>query len=90
MAVWDEQEERIEMRLRATRPMVAHLPGADLEVCFAEGEELRTEISANFRPSGIAGEPAAADLSVAGQWTDPQACFALTLAEPSWDGRRLG
>lgn len=83
LAVWDEDQEWIEMRLRATRPMQVRLPGAGLEISFADGEELRTEISAKFHPSGITAELEAAGLSVAGQWPDPQSRFALTLAEPA-------
>lgn len=83
LAIWDEDQEWIEMRLRATRPMQVRLPGAGLVIAFEQGEELRTEISAKFRPSGVTAELEAAGLSVAGQWTDPQSRFALTLAEPA-------
>ncbi|MFD1213847.1 L-histidine N(alpha)-methyltransferase [Arthrobacter sp. GCM10027362] len=79
-AVWNPAEERIEMRLRATRPMQVNLPGADLTVGFEQGEELLTEISAKFRPEGIAAELAEAGLEVAGQWTDAGGRFAMTLA----------
>lgn len=82
VAIWDAERERIEMRLRATRPLRVGLPGAELEIEFEQGEDLRTEISAKFRPEGIAAELEAAQLSVTGQWTDPQNRFALTLAEP--------
>ncbi|WP_255408711.1 L-histidine N(alpha)-methyltransferase [Cryobacterium sp. M15] len=47
---------------------------------FHEGEELRTEISAKFRLDGVVEEMETAGFSVAGQWTDPQNRFALTLA----------
>ncbi len=82
VAVWNEAEEWIEMRLRATRAMRVRLPGAELDVSFDQGEELRTEVSAKFHCEGIAAELEAAGLSVVGQWTDPEGRYAMTLAEP--------
>ncbi|MFF2243405.1 L-histidine N(alpha)-methyltransferase [Arthrobacter sp. NPDC058130] len=81
VAVWRPQEEWIEMRLRASRPMLVRLPGVDMDVRFHEGEELRTEISAKFRPEGVVEEVESAGFSAVGQWTDRQNRFAMTLAE---------
>ncbi|GAB3526387.1 L-histidine N(alpha)-methyltransferase [Arthrobacter monumenti] len=81
VAVWNPEQEWIEMRLRASRPMQVHLPAINLDVRFEEGEELRTEISAKFRTSGITAELEAAQLKTVGQWTDEQNRYALTLAE---------
>ncbi|MBG6184264.1 L-histidine N-alpha-methyltransferase [Arthrobacter sp. CAN_A214] len=83
VAVWNEAEEWIEMRLRATRAMRVRLPGAGLEISFDRGEDLRTEVSAKFRPEGIAAELEAARLTIVGQWTDAEERYAMTLAEPS-------
>jgi len=80
VAVWMPREEWIEMRLRASRPMLVHLPEMDMNIQFHEGEELRTEISAKFRLDGVVEEMEAAGFSAAGQWTDPQNRYALTLA----------
>jgi L-histidine N-alpha-methyltransferase len=80
VALWDADHEWIEMRLRATRPMVVHLRAIDLTVTFAEGEELRTEISAKFRREGLTTELAAAGFEVRQWWTDRRDRFALTLA----------
>ncbi|WP_026549484.1 L-histidine N(alpha)-methyltransferase [Arthrobacter sp. Br18] len=82
VAVWNGDEEWIEMRLRATRAMHVRLPGAGLEIDFKRGEVLRTEVSAKFRPEGIAAELAAARLTIVGQWTDEDERYAMTLAEP--------
>lgn len=82
VAVWNEAEEWIEMRLRATRAMQVQVPGAGLQISFDQGEDLRTEVSAKFRPERIAAELAAAQLTIAGQWTDPDKRYAMTLAEP--------
>jgi L-histidine Nalpha-methyltransferase len=81
VAVWMPQEEWIEMRLRASRPMLVRLPGVDMDVRFHEGEELRTEISAKFRLEGVTVELESAGFSIAGQWTDRRKRYAMTLAE---------
>jgi L-histidine N-alpha-methyltransferase len=78
VAAWCAEDEWIEMRLRSLRPQVARV--LDLEVHFAEGEQIRTEISAKFRPAGIAGELAAAGLTVTRFWTDADGDFGLSLA----------
>jgi L-histidine N-alpha-methyltransferase len=78
VARWDPEQEWIEMRLRATRPMRARV--LDLSVAFDAGEELRTEVSAKFRPEGVAAELDAAGFAAAHFWTDPLGLFGVTLA----------
>lgn len=81
--LWDPHEERMDLRLRAETPQRVALPGADLEVDIAEGEELRVEISTKFRPERIRAELDAAGFEVAEIYTDgeeTQDDFALTLA----------
>ncbi len=80
VAVWDAENEWVEMRLRATRPMTVRLPAIDLTVGFAEGEEIRTEICAKFRSDGIRRELAAVGLELEQWWTDPDGDYALVLA----------
>jgi L-histidine N-alpha-methyltransferase len=79
-AVWNAEQDRIEMRLRAEREVLARLAGIDLEVHFDRGEELLTEISSKFRRAGITEELAAADLRLREWWTDAQQYFAVSLA----------
>jgi L-histidine N-alpha-methyltransferase len=79
-AVWDAQHEWVEMRLVARRAMTVHVGGLGLDVEFAAGEELRTEISAKFRPGGVRGWLEATGWEVRRTWTDPDERFALTLA----------
>jgi L-histidine N-alpha-methyltransferase len=83
VARFDPTHEWIEMRLRATAPMAVRVRALDLTVEFAEGEEMRTEISAKFRREGVAAELAAAGLRLAAWWTDPAGDFALSLARPT-------
>ncbi len=77
---WDPREERMDLRLRAVVPQRVEVPGADLVVDLAGGEEIQVEISTKFRPGRIREELAAAGLEVTGTWTDPDEDFALTLA----------
>jgi L-histidine N-alpha-methyltransferase len=80
VALWDPREEWIEMRLRSLRAQTVKVPALDLTVDFAEGEELRTEISAKFRKDGVRQELAAAGLELRQWWTDAEGRFALSLS----------
>ena len=77
---WDPREERMDLRLRAEVPQRVTVPGADLVVDLAMGEEVQVEISTKFRPERIRDELHAAGLEVTHTWTDPDRDFALTLA----------
>jgi L-histidine N-alpha-methyltransferase len=80
VAVWNPDEEWIEMRLRSARAQAVHLRALGLEVRFGPGEELRTEISAKFRRERVERELAAAGFHLAEWWTDPADDFALSLS----------
>ena len=56
------------------------IPGVDLTVDFATGEEVRTEISAKFRRDGVERELSDAGFEVEHWWTDPDGLFAVSLA----------
>ncbi|GAA3540874.1 L-histidine N(alpha)-methyltransferase [Nocardioides daeguensis] len=77
---WDPHMERMDLRLRAEVPQQVTIPGADLVLDLAMGEEIRIEISTKFRVSRIAEELEAAGLPVSRVWTDAAGDFALTLA----------
>jgi len=83
VARWRPDEEWIEMRLRSSSAQTARVRDLDLEVGFAAGEEMRTEISAKFRRERIEAELGAAGLALAHWWTDPAGDFALSLAVPA-------
>ncbi|OEU99453.1 histidyl-tRNA synthetase [Streptomyces qinglanensis] len=85
VAAWDDENEWIEMRLRARRALSAKLPAVDLSVDFRPGEELRTEISAKFRRASVRAELAAAGMRLCQWWTDSADRFALGLAVPEPD-----
>jgi L-histidine N-alpha-methyltransferase len=80
VAFYDPTHEWIEMRLRARRAHTVHIPAIDLDVSFARGEELRTEISAKFTPERVAADLAAAGLELTEWLTDPEERFALSLS----------
>ena len=81
VALWDPAAEWIEMRLRSTRDHKVRVDALDLIVPFAAGEEMRTEVSAKFRPEGIRAELATAGFAVRESWTDEAGRFLLTLSE---------
>lgn len=83
VALWDPEQEWIEMRLRSLRSQTVKIPDLDLPVHFEAGEELRTEVSAKFRRERVAAELAAAGLRPTHWWTDRQGRFGLTLATPA-------
>ena len=70
------------MRLRSRRAQVVSLRALDLEVAFAEGEDLHTEISSKFRVEQVAEELQTSGFAVEGTWHDPDRDFLLTLARP--------
>ncbi|MEU4558262.1 L-histidine N(alpha)-methyltransferase [Actinoplanes sp. NPDC023936] len=81
VALWNPEQEWIEMRLRAGTAQRVRIPGLDLTVEFAAGEELRTEISAKFRQAGLTAELAAAGFELSHWWTDPREWFGVVLAQ---------
>jgi L-histidine N-alpha-methyltransferase len=81
VARFDEDYEWIEMRLRSIGEQTVHIPALDLVLHFDDGEELRTEISAKFRPEKTRAELEAAGLHVTGWWTDDAGDYGLALAQ---------
>ncbi|MEU7064560.1 L-histidine N(alpha)-methyltransferase [Streptomyces sp. NPDC046161] len=80
VAVWNREQEWIEMRLRARSEVLVKIRALDLVVPFEEGEEILTEISAKFRQEGLRRELAAAGLELTQWWTDAEDRFALSLS----------
>jgi L-histidine Nalpha-methyltransferase len=80
VAFFDREREWIEMRLRATRPQHVRVEALDLDIAFANREEMRTEISVKFTPDRLRGDLAAAGLELVETYTDPDELFAVSLA----------
>ena len=80
VAKWNNDEERIEMWLRANQAQRVRVKALDLTIDFAGGEEMLTEVSSKFRPDGVAAELADAGLRRTHWWTDSACDFGLSLA----------
>jgi L-histidine Nalpha-methyltransferase len=82
VAFFDEAQSWIEMRLRANGAQTVRIDGADLEVTFADGEEIRTEISAKFTRDAVEAELRSAGLALDDFFTDDRTLFGLAFARP--------
>jgi L-histidine N-alpha-methyltransferase len=82
VALWNEREQWIEMRLRATASNEVSLTEAGITVHFDQGEDMLTEISAKFTPERIDRELVDAGFVVDGMWGADDGEFLLTLAHP--------
>jgi L-histidine N-alpha-methyltransferase len=83
VARWDPDERWIEMRLRARSAQRVRVGALGLDVRFAAGEDLLTEISAKFEPDRLAGELEAAGFAVDRTWQAGEDEFLLVLARPA-------
>ena len=80
VALWDAENEWIEMRLEAEREVTVEVADLGLTVRFGAGEQIRTEISAKFTVPGIRDELDRAGFVVDRTWTDEEDRFALICA----------
>jgi L-histidine N-alpha-methyltransferase len=83
VARYDADEARMDIRLRSLEEQSIRVDALDLNVRFAEGEEMRTEISAKFTRPRLERIYEEAGLSLAGWFTDPDGDYALSLAGPA-------
>lgn len=81
VALWDAEQEWVEMRLRAGSAQRVHIGELGLTVDFAAGEEMRTEISAKFRREGLEAELGRAGFALRHWWTDPAGLFGVSLVQ---------
>jgi L-histidine N-alpha-methyltransferase len=81
VALWNEEQSHIEMRLRSQSDQTVVIKHLGIEVPFARGEDLLTETSAKFTREGLQKELFDAGLVVDQMWEDPEG-FLLTLAVP--------
>jgi L-histidine N-alpha-methyltransferase len=82
VAFFDEENEWIEMRLRANRAQVVRISAIDTVVDFVEGDEIRTEISRKFTRERFVADLASSGLELRDWFTDENERFALVLAAP--------
>jgi L-histidine N-alpha-methyltransferase len=81
VAFYDRERSWIEMRLRALRPTRVRIPAAGLDVEFAPGEEIRTELSCKYTRASLEARLAGTPLRLERWYTDPESLFALALLE---------
>ncbi|HUF33998.1 MAG TPA: L-histidine N(alpha)-methyltransferase [Acidimicrobiales bacterium] len=80
VACYDDERDRIEMRLRARHATSVVVEALATTVTFEAGEEVRTEISAKFTRPLVEADLAAAGLGLDAWWTDDDGDFALSLS----------
>jgi L-histidine Nalpha-methyltransferase len=80
LAFWDELNSWIDIRLRSLARQTVTIPTLGMEVEFADGEEMRTEISAKFTRDQLEAAYREVGLEIVDWWTDPEDLFALSLA----------
>lgn len=80
VARYDAEAERMDIRLRSLADQDVRLEGLDLEISFADGEEMRTEISTKFTRERLESVYAGAGLELRGWFTDRAGDYALSLA----------
>jgi L-histidine N-alpha-methyltransferase len=80
LAFWDELNSWIDIRLRSLARQTVTIPALGMEVEFADGEEMRTEISAKFTRDQLEAAYREVGLEIVDWWTDPEDLFALSLA----------
>lgn len=80
VAAYEQDPARIEMRLRARAAQRVRFADLDLEVDFATGEEMRTEISCKFTRETVAGMYEDAGLELVEWHPDPRGWFAVSVA----------
>jgi L-histidine N-alpha-methyltransferase len=79
VAFYDPENAWIEMRLRATRDMGVSIPGAELQLEYRRGDEIRTELSCKYTRRSLEGRLTGTGLRVEEWHTDPEVLFASAL-----------
>jgi L-histidine N-alpha-methyltransferase len=80
VAFFNEDEQQIEMHLRASGDMRVHIGALGLDVPFTAGETIHTEISRKFTRASVADLYERAGLEMS-EWFEPEnAYFGISLA----------
>jgi L-histidine N-alpha-methyltransferase len=80
VSVWNAQQERVEMWLRAIVPVTAYFRRMDFAWTLPAGGKILTETSAKFHVEGLHEELRRAGLDPRHTWTDPAGDYSVTLA----------
>lgn len=80
-AIYNQEKSQIEMYLHCQKNHHVILESLDLEIQFAAGERILTEISRKFSSIAIQNQLKSQNLEIINTWTDPQAWFELILCQ---------
>jgi L-histidine Nalpha-methyltransferase len=83
VATYDAEEARMDIRLRSLEEQTIRVEELEMEISFARGEEMRTEISSKFTYERLTQVYDEAGLAISGWFTDADCDYALSLARPS-------
>jgi len=86
LAFFAEDRSRIEMHLRANAAHEVRIDALDLDVAFAEGETIRTEISRKFTRRTVERLYASASLAMESWHAPDDGAFAISVARRSARG----
>jgi L-histidine N-alpha-methyltransferase len=78
-AHWDSEREWMDIGFRARQAHTVSIRALDLQIAFAENEQLRVEVSSKFRRDRFELEASDAGLGIDRWWTDDAGDFALAL-----------
>jgi dimethylhistidine N-methyltransferase len=79
VALWNEDERRIEMHLRSTAEQTVEIPGAGITVMLGDGETIWTESSHRYTATGVRAMAERNGFRCAAQWVDSEWPFAQSL-----------
>jgi L-histidine N-alpha-methyltransferase len=82
VAKWNEDDQRIEMWLRAVSNQSVRMVDLDLDISFASGEEMLTEISTKFTPDALEAELEECGFVIDSMWASEGDEFLMTLCHP--------
>jgi L-histidine N-alpha-methyltransferase len=83
VARWNPQRSRVEMWLRARRPVHVHFAALERDWDLQAGDELLTEVSTKFDLGALRSELGGSGFAPVRSWTDTADDYALTLAAAS-------
>ena len=81
VAFFDRRKSRIEMHLRARKPLKARLKAIGLDVALRAGETIHTEVSRKFKVERLDRMLASAGFATVRWYMPADAGYALVLAE---------
>lgn len=82
-AFFNEQHSQIEMHLRSNREQNIDIDSLEMQVGFAEGESVRTEISRKFTPESLAELVGEAGFAIRRHYQPENGYFSLLLLTPN-------